>query len=91
MSTRSTVAVVTRPVMRQSIHTYYLPATNVKGSRVKASAEAGSVTLSWDDSLNTDENHMRAARTLADKYEWGGNWVGGCMPDNKGYVWIDIS
>jgi hypothetical protein len=75
---------------RQTIVTKYLPATNVRGSRVKATAEAGSVTLSWDDALNADGNHKRAAEVLADKFGWGGTWVGGSAP-GAGYVFVDVT
>ena len=51
----------------QAIMTKYLPATNFKGSRVKATASAGSVTLHWDDALNHDANHTAAAMELAKK------------------------
>lgn len=70
--------------MRQAITTKYLPATNVKGSRIKASCQRSSVTLSWDDSLNIDGNHAAAAQALADKLNWGGEWLGGFDKDNRG-------
>ena len=36
----------------QAIVTKYHGATNFKGSRISATAEAGRIYLSWDDSLN---------------------------------------
>ena len=41
--------------MRQSITTYFLAPTNVRGSRIKARASGGtSVTLHWDHAMNAD-------------------------------------
>ena len=61
----------------KAITTKYLGPTNVRGSRVKATAEAGSITLHWDHALNCDDNHMIAAKALAAKYGWRGQWYGG--------------
>jgi hypothetical protein len=75
---------------RQAIQTKYIGPSNFRGSRVKASAEAGSITLHWDHALNSEENHTRAAKTFADKYGWSGNWHIGALP-GRGYafVWAD--
>lgn len=71
--------------MRQAIVTKYHGPGNVRGSRVKATAAAGSVILGWDDRLNVEENHKAAAKVLAEKFGWRGCWVGGAMP-GAGYV-----
>ena len=70
--------------MRQAIVTKYIGPTNVRGSRVKATADAGSLTLGWDHALDSEANHHRAARALAEKYGWSGDWVGGGLPRNAG-------
>jgi hypothetical protein len=55
----------------QSIETKYIGPSNVRGSRVKATASGGvSLTLSWDDALNVEENHNAAARALITKLGW---------------------
>lgn len=72
--------------MYQAITTRYIGPTNVRGSRVKATAEAGSVTLHWDDSLNSDNNHKAAALELATKFGWKGNWYGGGTADGCVFV-----
>ncbi len=55
----------------QSIETKFIPATNHKCSRIKAASSGGlSVTLGWEDALNADQNHQRAAKTLILKYGW---------------------
>jgi hypothetical protein len=69
----------------QAIQTRYL--TNVRGSRVKAFAEAGSVTLSWDHRLNPEGNHQAAAEALANKLGWHGKWFGASLP-NQDMVFV---
>jgi hypothetical protein len=75
----------------QAIETKYLPATNFKGSRVKAWCEAGSVTLNWAHELNVEPNHRRAAEALRAKYGWTGPFYGklvsGALP-KRGYVFV---
>lgn len=56
--------------MFQAIQTKFIPCTNSRQSRVKAWAEAGSIVLSWDDALNVEENHARAANALCAKLGW---------------------
>ena len=54
----------------QAIATRYLGATNYRGSRIKATASAGSVTVGYDHALNLSENHLAAAVALANKFDW---------------------
>jgi hypothetical protein len=54
----------------QAIQTRYIGPSNVRGSRVKAFAQAGSITLEWDSALNSDENHRAAAEALCEKLGW---------------------
>jgi hypothetical protein len=73
----------------QAITTKYFGAGNIKGSRVKATASAGSITLHWDNSLNTEQNHAKAAQALADKFGWPGRWyIGGLPNNNQDYVFV---
>ena len=74
--------------MLQAITTKYLSPTNTRGTRVKATAAAGSVTVSWDHALNDRQNHTAAAHALARKLEWEGLYVGGGLPDCSGYVFV---
>ncbi len=77
--------------MRQAITTKFLGPTNFRGSRVKARAEAGSVTVEWDHALDPAGNHARAAKALAEKKGWAGRWIAGGLPSTEGncYVVID--
>ena len=55
----------------QAITTKYLPATNTKGARIKASCEAGSVTISYPhEAQRGHEAHAEAVYALADKLDW---------------------
>jgi hypothetical protein len=72
----------------QAIQTKYIGPSNVRGSRVKAIAQAGSVTLEWDDALNRDDNHLAAAKALATKLSWDyGEFIAGTLPDGND-VWV---
>lgn len=76
--------------MRQSIQTRYIGPTNTRGSRVKARSSSGlSLTLTWDDALDTDANHRAAAEALARKLKWGGRWLAGGGQDGKGNVYVN--
>lgn len=76
---------------RQAITTKYLGPTNSRGSRVKASAQAGSITVEWDDALNPPDNHAAAALAFAQKYDWDKHakrMIGGALPDGSGYAFV---
>ena len=75
--------------MRQSIATRYHGPTNTRGSRVSATSSSGiRIALHWDDALNTDENHIAAARALIAKLGWSGQWAAGA--DRLGRVFVNI-
>lgn len=73
--------------MYQAIQTRFLGPTSFKGSRIKATASAGSVTLNWDHRLNPNGNHKAAAEALARKFGWTGTWHGGELP-NQDYAFV---
>lgn len=55
----------------RTVVTKFLPATNTKGARIKATAEnIGSVTVGWDYSLDSEMNHRQAMRTLLATYHF---------------------
>lgn len=55
----------------KAIVTKYHGATNTRGSRVSATAEGGNrISLPWDDALNSEENHRKAALALVVKMKW---------------------
>lgn len=55
------------------IETKYLGATNTLGARIKATTVSDRphrVTVPYDYSLNTEENHRKCARLLFEKLGW---------------------
>ncbi len=73
----------------QYIKTKYLGPTNFRGSRVKASASwcPTTITISWADADNSDDNHRAAAaKMLVQKLGWHGCWVEGGGVDGNVYV-----
>lgn len=74
--------------MRQAIETKWLGPTNFRGARVKASAQAGSITIPWDHAKDVEDNHKAAARALAAKWGWEGCYVGGAKADDTGYCFV---
>lgn len=72
----------------QAIVTKFFGPTNHRGSRIKATAQAGSVTVGYDHALNAEDNHLAAATALAAKYGWEGPLTAGAMPDGRGYAFV---
>lgn len=65
-----------------AIFTKFLAPTSFKQARVKAYCKVqrvidGTVTLNWDHGVSAEENHMRAAKKLAEQCAWSGNWYMG--------------
>ena len=54
----------------QAITTKFLCCTNYRESRIKATCEAGSLTLGYDHGLNEEENHHACAVALTVKLGW---------------------
>ncbi len=71
----------------KAISTKYLPATNTKGSRIKAyDCDNNSVTLPMDYRYSGEILHRKAAEALRDKMNWAGELIGGGTKD--GYVFV---
>ena len=73
--------------MRQAIVTAFLAPTNHRPARVKAMADAGSITLSWDHALGVEDNHRAAAGALAERFGWAAVMVGGT---GSGFAFVTI-
>jgi hypothetical protein len=71
-----------------AIITKFIPASNTKPARVKASANDRSITISYDHalSLSNAENHAVAAQALMQKFGWTGSLVCGAL--EHGYVFV---
>lgn len=73
----------------KAITTKYHGPTERRGSRISASDSDGNkVTLPYDHSLNSDDNHRKAADALMAKMDWAKNTVlhGGYV--KHGMVWV---
>lgn len=75
----------------QAIVTKFLGPTNVRGSRVKATCDADSLTVNWDHSLGIEDNHRKAAEALQHKLGWDTEFYGalhmGGLP-GSGYAFV---
>lgn len=80
----------------QAIQTKYLPATDRRGSRIKATCERGSIIIDYPHDLSGDEVHREAVRQLIEKFveedrvnykshpawnPWRREFATGCLPD----------
>lgn len=54
----------------QAIRTKYLSPTNTRGARIKATCEAGSLTVPYRYDLDTSDMHRKAAFELMEKLGW---------------------
>lgn len=74
----------------QAIQTKYLCPTNFRGSRIKVTCAAKSATIDWRHDLNSEENHINAAKELIAKLSWKGNIASGQLKDGS-YVHVFTS
>lgn len=75
----------------QAILTKYKGPTNARGSRVYAICEGGSITLPWDDALNSDDNHRAAAEALNVKIgRTGRTLIAGGMPTSSPFAYAFV-
>lgn len=68
------------------IKTKYIEPTNTRGSRIKASANGFTVTISYDYSLSDVHVHFKAVEALIEKHDldWDVSNMG-YGSDNEGY------
>jgi hypothetical protein len=83
----------------QAIHSKYLPTTESKCSRIKATCARGSITIPYPYDLSGDEVHREAVRQLVAQFLqedledgickdpsqniWGRPFVSGSLPDGS--------
>lgn len=71
----------------KAIITKYLPATNIRGSRIKAKAEGvPAVVISYPDEARYP--HHVAALELCKRMNWEGDLICGGLPDQSGNVYV---
>lgn len=73
-------------IMYQAISTKYLGPTEKRWSRIRATAQAGSLTIEYDQGLSSENNHAAAAKALATKFGWYGTWFGGGLCNGNCFV-----
>jgi len=75
-----------------AIHTKFIPATNRKGSRIRAKSDNGhSVIVSRNDALDGHLVHFEAVKALVIKHrlDWDiSNMCYGGSSDGKGYTFV---
>ena len=69
----------------QAIRTRYHGPSNVRGCRITATCEAGSLTIPRNYALDVEQDHARAARQLAERLGWSGVYHGGSFGGD--YYW----
>ena len=76
----------------QAIQTKYLPCTDRKGARIKATCAAGSITITYPHELSGQAVHRAAAEALVDKV-WKGKikdkLLGGSLKDGSSVFVFD--
>ena len=85
----------------QAIITKYIPATDLRGSRIKARCDRGSITIGYPHERRQGEDAHRAAcealvarfdaqdRARGYKPTWGSlRWVAGELPSQAGYAFV---
>lgn len=75
----------------KAIVTKYLPATDRKESRIKATAEGvKSITIPYPHELSDEDAHRKAAEAICVRQGWPiqgtQKLVGGGLPDQSGYA-----
>ena len=74
----------------QAIITKYLSATNSRGSRIKATCAAGSVTIGYPHEFSGMTCHAKAAYALLAKLHWDYKLMGGQLPSGDyAFVLVD--
>ena len=78
-----------------AIHTKYIPATNTRGSRIKAYTSSGwSVTVPYNHALSDYHVHYEAVKALVEKHEldWPIDQMAyGDSADGKGFTFCFLS
>jgi len=78
----------------QAIHTKFISATNLKGSRIKAFCDAGSITVPYTYDKGESDTHLDVAYQLVKKLGWDDDHYGklaqGSLPNNAGYCHVFV-
>ena len=66
-------------MIRQAIRTKYLGPTDTKGSRIQAKCDAKTITVHYKSELNSEQNHIQAAKELCKRLGWKGSMATGSI------------
>jgi hypothetical protein len=72
----------------QAITTKFFGPSNVKGARIKATCEAGSITIGYRHELTGEGPHAAAAMALVRKLGWQGDTAWVCASTKDGYAFV---
>jgi hypothetical protein len=75
----------------QAIETKFFGPTNFKSARIRARCQARTIFVAWDHALGIEGNHDAAAKTLAEKLGWHGDWHGGGNSSGSGNIYVVAS
>lgn len=78
---------------RASITTKFIAPTNHRGARIKATCQAGSVTIPYPHEVGQTEAHWEAVRELLTRkgLSWGERWaIGSQGPSASGYSFTPV-
>ena len=71
----------------QAIVTKYIGPTNHRGARIKATASAGSIIVSYEYGTDTTGAHRVAAVAFCKKFDWPFDHIAGGLPDGS-LAWV---
>ena len=77
---------MTKSSGKVAIFVKYIPATNTKPSRLKATANGNSITIPYSYDKSGCDLFATAAEALCKKMDWPGNLIGGEL--DNGYVFV---
>jgi len=67
----------------------YMPATNARGSRIKATAEGVKpLSIPYPHELSGEAVYKAAALELCKRQGWPESLAGGGLPDQSGYAFV---
>lgn len=75
----------------QTIHTKYVGPSNVRGSRIIATASGSKarIIVSCDLAASSEDAHIEGAKALCAKMDWHGTMIGGHTKDGMVFVFDD--
>lgn len=77
-----------------AIVTKYIAPSNTHRARIKATTNAGSITIEFPMELSGDDVYAKAAMALVRKLGWDnefyGSWIAASLPKQLGVVFVNV-